>query len=94
LSHSFVKRGGYQKYYFMVILTPMQIGGKIRNHLFRYGFFIASLFRMTFDTRLKGGIKGGFYHNPYSYFLNISTELCPPKPNELEMAVLTAAFRA
>jgi len=44
----------------MVILTPMQIGGKIRSHLFRYGFFTAEfilnvvnvLFSMTFDTRL------------------------------------------
>jgi len=42
----------------------MQIGVRIRIHLAKRGFFIASLFRMTFDTRLLAGEGDRVRENP------------------------------
>jgi len=49
----------------IVILTPMQIGGRIRSYFAGHGFFVVSLLRMTFDTT---PIKGEDYMEKRHFF--------------------------
>ncbi len=74
--------------------TPLPVVILNREKDIGVGELVSSPFRKEPAlSEAEGETERGFIEL-YWNFLKTSTELCPPKPNELETAVFTVAFLA